>query len=298
MQTKKKKKKCDLFLDDGPGIRAFVLSLYGQWGYVLIFFFVVGGEKNVDIAHFYVPHLFFFFFGLQNGRSSYVTTYLFGNTSNSGSCNPGGSRTDCGYYGITEEECLSNGCCWSPVNPNPSNLPWCFYYNGEGPTGKVFAICLFVLFCLIPTDLEYVQSVATSSATCDCWEEYQAMTFFTSMLQRKGLYEGAKLAKMLGFNEIAQSYEQTIATLNSSITQQFYQPSSNLVIQSNERTWDSAVILGSIYGDTGDLFGPTNSAILNTAAQTRQWAADVCAFFFFFFWLSFVGIRSLNLFSI
>jgi len=34
------------------------------------------------------------------------------------------------------------------------------------------------------------------------------------------------------------------------------------------------VILGSLYGDTGDLFGPTNSAILNTAAQTRQWAAE------------------------
>jgi len=34
-------------------------------------------------------------------------------------------RTDCGYYGIGENECKNKGCCWSPSSVN--NIPWCFY---------------------------------------------------------------------------------------------------------------------------------------------------------------------------
>ena len=26
-------------------------------------------------------------------------------------------------------ECQSQGCCWSPVNPNPDNIPYCFHSN-------------------------------------------------------------------------------------------------------------------------------------------------------------------------
>eukprot|EP00163_Fabomonas_tropica_P028458 TRINITY_DN5799_c0_g1_i1.p1 TRINITY_DN5799_c0_g1~~TRINITY_DN5799_c0_g1_i1.p1 ORF type:complete len:964 (-),score=240.45 TRINITY_DN5799_c0_g1_i1:111-3002(-) len=35
-------------------------------------------------------------------------------------------RTDCGFTGITQQGCQNRGCCWQPVNPNPSNQPWCF----------------------------------------------------------------------------------------------------------------------------------------------------------------------------
>eukprot|EP01012_Entosiphon_sulcatum_P031968 TRINITY_DN406_c0_g1_i1.p1 TRINITY_DN406_c0_g1~~TRINITY_DN406_c0_g1_i1.p1 ORF type:complete len:435 (-),score=67.90 TRINITY_DN406_c0_g1_i1:1243-2547(-) len=36
-------------------------------------------------------------------------------------------RVDCGFVGITEQQCVAQGCCWVPVSPNPDNLPWCFY---------------------------------------------------------------------------------------------------------------------------------------------------------------------------
>ncbi|KAK3271529.1 hypothetical protein CYMTET_20131 [Cymbomonas tetramitiformis] len=36
------------------------------------------------------------------------------------------TRVDCGYSGINQEGCDAKGCCWVPVNPNPTNLPWCF----------------------------------------------------------------------------------------------------------------------------------------------------------------------------
>lgn len=33
---------------------------------------------------------------------------------------PEPQRRDCGYVGITQQECQQKGCCWLPVNPNPS----------------------------------------------------------------------------------------------------------------------------------------------------------------------------------
>ena len=41
--------------------------------------------------------------------------------------------------------CEGLGCCWQPIDPNPSNLPWCYYstdyedpckdftWTGDGP---------------------------------------------------------------------------------------------------------------------------------------------------------------------
>ena len=46
-------------------------------------------------------------------------------------CDPDGSRTDCGYVGITIDECQQKGCCWYPLYNDPSNLPWCFYDNAQ-----------------------------------------------------------------------------------------------------------------------------------------------------------------------
>mmetsp|Transcript_21605 Transcript_21605/g.22362 ORF Transcript_21605/g.22362 Transcript_21605/m.22362 type:complete len:969 (+) Transcript_21605:105-3011(+) len=35
-------------------------------------------------------------------------------------------KKDCGYAGITADQCSSKGCCWSPAGDN-SNVPWCYY---------------------------------------------------------------------------------------------------------------------------------------------------------------------------
>eukprot|EP00276_Gloeochaete_wittrockiana_P018185 CAMPEP_0184341240 /NCGR_PEP_ID=MMETSP1089-20130417/9855_1 /TAXON_ID=38269 ORGANISM="Gloeochaete wittrockiana, Strain SAG46.84" /NCGR_SAMPLE_ID=MMETSP1089 /ASSEMBLY_ACC=CAM_ASM_000445 /LENGTH=975 /DNA_ID=CAMNT_0026669427 /DNA_START=135 /DNA_END=3059 /DNA_ORIENTATION=+ len=45
------------------------------------------------------------------------------------SCNADRARNDCGYLGVTQSQCQQKGCCWSPVSPNPGNLPYCFYSN-------------------------------------------------------------------------------------------------------------------------------------------------------------------------
>ena len=40
-------------------------------------------------------------------------------------------RTDCGYAGVDQSSCEARGCCWAPVNPNPNNIPWCYYANSS-----------------------------------------------------------------------------------------------------------------------------------------------------------------------
>ncbi|KAL6600689.1 glycosyl hydrolases family 31-domain-containing protein [Neocallimastix sp. 'constans'] len=42
------------------------------------------------------------------------------------------ARKDCGYIGINESACVSNGCCWDPSNVD--GAPWCFYTASGGKT--------------------------------------------------------------------------------------------------------------------------------------------------------------------
>lgn len=46
-------------------------------------------------------------------------------------------RKECGYYGITKEECLAKSCCWDPTVPNTK---WCFKQPGEYRRKKGFPL--------------------------------------------------------------------------------------------------------------------------------------------------------------
>jgi hypothetical protein len=51
------------------------------------------------------------------------------------------ARTDCGFVGVTQQQCESKGCCWQPVwikppiNPltiqvegsSDAGIPWCYF---------------------------------------------------------------------------------------------------------------------------------------------------------------------------
>jgi len=40
------------------------------------------------------------------------------------------TRVDCGFVGITQAQCQTMGCCWSPVNEaETTDTPWCFYQS-------------------------------------------------------------------------------------------------------------------------------------------------------------------------
>jgi hypothetical protein len=40
---------------------------------------------------------------------------------------PNSDKFDCGFMGVNQATCEADGCCWEPVEPNPNNVPWCFY---------------------------------------------------------------------------------------------------------------------------------------------------------------------------
>lgn len=43
------------------------------------------------------------------------------------------SKVDCGFLGITQSQCETKGCCWSPDYSN-SSAPWCFNSAVNCPT--------------------------------------------------------------------------------------------------------------------------------------------------------------------
>merc|ERR1711963_489236 len=45
---------------------------------------------------------------------------------------PQDEMEDCGHMGTGQADCEAAGCCWQPINPNPSNKPWCHKPSG-GP---------------------------------------------------------------------------------------------------------------------------------------------------------------------
>lgn len=62
---------------------------------------------------------------------------------------------------------------------------------------------------LIKTDLEYVShNWQVDDMNCDIWEEVRGHHFYTRMVQRKALVEGAQLAQRLGDPGAAQWYQQ------------------------------------------------------------------------------------------
>eukprot|EP00047_Mylnosiga_fluctuans_P006418 m.246766 g.246766 ORF g.246766 m.246766 type:complete len:724 (+) comp15173_c0_seq1:482-2653(+) len=63
------------------------------------------------------------------------TAFSFHRVDLADSCDPQAARRDCGFMGIDQSQCEAKGCCWTPVSPNPGNLPWCYYSNGPTPPG-------------------------------------------------------------------------------------------------------------------------------------------------------------------
>jgi len=73
-----------------------------------------------------------------SGTTTVKTTTPSGPTTPHDKCAVSDSdKIDCGMFGTSELECENNGCCWEPVEPNPTNLPWCFQNTDyEDPCGS------------------------------------------------------------------------------------------------------------------------------------------------------------------
>lgn len=131
---------------------------------------------------------------------------------------------------------------------------------------------------VIKTDLEFV-SHHWKEASFDLWEEVLGDHFYTRMVQRRALLDGAELARMLGDHGAADWYEKQGLALEESLFS-FWDKNRKILVttlnqsgglQGKTSDLDVAVILGVLHGYRGDGFlSPTDDRVLATAATLES----------------------------
>lgn len=122
---------------------------------------------------------------------------------------------------------------------------------------------------VIKYDLEYIARYWRMTGF-DLWEEVHGSHFFTAMVQRRALVEGAKMAKDLGYFFDSIYYEAQAQLMSAYIRVEFYDTSRGHIVETakiNTRSGlDSALFLGSLHGLIGnpawDIYEPWSEDIL------------------------------------
>ncbi len=126
------------------------------------------------------------------------------------------------------------------------------FYDGQLPANTV-----------IKADLEYVSHHLDESCF-DLWEEVRGYHFYTRMVQRKALLDGARLADRLGDGGAANWYRQEASVLEAQINTH-WDNSRKVILTTLGRDGgmdyknsglDASTILALMHGDTGDGFFP------------------------------------------
>ncbi len=116
---------------------------------------------------------------------------------------------------------------------------------------------------VIKKDLNYV-SIHWQEPSFDLWEEVQGDHFYTRMVQRRALIEGAQLALALGDSKSARIYSRQAIEIEQSLGQFWDASRGYFVATRNQVTGlnyknsnlDTAVILGLLHGSLNDGFLP------------------------------------------
>ena len=131
---------------------------------------------------------------------------------------------------------------------------------------------------VIKIDLEFV-SRHWAEPSFDLWEEVQGMHFFTLMVQRKALLDGASLAERLFNLPTAAWYREQAAQITKYL-ERFWWKNQGYIMATTEQTGgldykfsnlDAAVILGVILGNTNDSSSSLfNEHILSTLLRLQN----------------------------
>ena len=130
---------------------------------------------------------------------------------------------------------------------------------------------------VIKEDLEYV-SQHWRESSFDLWEEVKGKHFYTKMVQRRSLIEGADLADRLGDIGARDWYRLQASQLENEIRKHWDDSRGYLVATLNPEAQrpfkpsglDVAVVLGVLHGYASDgFYGPTSDQVLKSAAKIR-----------------------------
>jgi glucoamylase len=146
-----------------------------------------------------------------------------------------------------------------------------FFYDSKLPTNS-----------LIKTDLEYV-SQHWRDPNCDLWEETSGDHFYTRMVQRRALLDGAKLAETLNDPLAASWYREQARELGTQIlkhwdnTRGVFVPTLNQAGENKKPSGlDSSVILAILHGDAGDNFLPySDPKVVSTFEKLSSKFAEI-----------------------
>jgi glucoamylase len=138
-------------------------------------------------------------------------------------------------------------------------------YDGTLPTNS-----------LIKRDLEYV-SHHWQDTCFDLWEEVRGHHFYTRLVQRRALLEGAKLARRLNDGGAADWYEAQASALEPAL-RAHWDAAKGIVNATLDRddgltyknsNLDTAVVLAALHAQSpgDDFFAPTSDPVLATAAR-------------------------------
>lgn len=135
------------------------------------------------------------------------------------------------------------------LSENDTNYVTSVFYDSKLPSHT-----------LIKTDLEYV-SHHWRAPSCDLWEETFGDHFYTRMVQRKALLDGARLAEKLNDPLAAKWYRKQAQDLSSEILKHWDAARGVFVPTLNQHGeikkvsgLDSSVVLALLHGDAGDGF--------------------------------------------
>lgn len=125
----------------------------------------------------------------------------------------------------------------------------------------------------VKRDLLFVASNWTSPSF-DLWEEEESDHFYTRMVQRRALVQGAQFARRMGDSATASTLSSAATALTATLSQ-FWDPNRELllyeygpVLHDKSSYKDIAVVLGIIHGYAGDgVYGYTNDEVLVSAFQ-------------------------------
>ncbi len=141
-----------------------------------------------------------------------------------------------------------------------------FLYDGMLPSNS-----------LIKADLEYI-SHYWRYKTFDLWEEVAGDQFYTRMVQRKALIDGARFAEDLKDVEAAKWYRGQAQAIANDLQKHWDHERGRVHATihtvggytAKPSGLDVSVLLGVLHGDNGDgFFGPTDERILATAYQLK-----------------------------
>jgi glucoamylase len=138
---------------------------------------------------------------------------------------------------------------------------------------KIYDSSSFPASAPVKKDLLFVAS-NWSSPSFDLWEEEESDHFYTRMVQRRALVQGAAFAMKLGDSSTASTLTAAASALSATLSQ-FWDPNRKIllyeygpVLRDKSSYLDIAVVLGVIHGYAGDgVYGYTNDEVLSSALR-------------------------------